>query len=64
MVSYPSPVLFMTNKCQDVVRVWAQAHEMHNAGCEVRHARNKMQVSTSGKLHSMMARGSYPTAPS
>ena len=49
--------MFMTHKCQNVVRVWAQAHEMHNAGCEVRHARNKMHVSTQGKPHYMMAKG-------
>ena len=57
MMSYPSPELFMASRCQHVVRVRAEAHDMHNAGCEVRHARNKMHVTTRATPHYMVAKG-------
>ena len=56
-LAFPSAPLMRSHRAKRIMRKWCRAHDLHNAGCEVRFARNKKAVSSHAKPQYMIAKG-------
>ena len=55
--NFPSPELVRSERCIELIDDWIAAHDLHNAGAEVRHARNKKAVTRLARPELMVAKG-------
>ena len=55
-LAFPSAELLRSPRAKRILERWSRAHDLHNAGCEVRFARNKTAVSRQAKPQYMVAK--------